>query len=483
MFLRHTFIYFLSKGLPGIVSFLAILIYTRFLTPEEYGRYSLIISTVGILNIIFLQWFKFGVARFYPEYIEQKKQHVFLYFVRKNLFIFLQCVTLSIILFSGVTLLFLNSDRAIIYALIGLILLFQSTFDIFMQLFISELRPNLFSIANIAKSVITVSLGSFLLWKGFSYEAIIIGLLIGIGIAIIFSWRHLGLKQNEIIEYDKSLLKNILTYSLPLIVSSCMSFVLTSSNRFVIQYYWGDTETGFFILGSDFADQTLGVLLAIVSTASFPIAMRIYAAEGKSIKFNEQMKNALLLLLGIALPAVVVFLTSYNDIINLFFGLKFRSVNPILIPIVAISTFMLGVKSYFLDQVFYFKRETRYQTFILIGTALLNFILNLVFVPKYGYIACAYVSLFSFLLATVATAIVVHKIMPLPIPIVSVLKILFAASMMFFFLFTQPSAEGLLHLFVKITFGLLIYFTVAAILEFTLVKKILIRFQQSSKKI
>ena len=249
-----------------------------------------------------------------------------------------------------------------------------------------------------------------------------------------------------------------------------MSFVLSSSNRFVIQHYWGDTEAGFFILGNDFADQTLGVLMTIVSTASFPIAMRIYASEGESVRFTKQMKNSFWMIIGIVTPAVVVFLTSYTDIIQLFFGSKFRAVNPILVPLVAISTYILGVKSFFLDQAFYFKRETRYQTIILVGTALLNFILNLVFVPTYGYMACAYTSLVSYSLATMATSVVVYWLMPLPIPFDKLLKTAVAATAMFLFLYLQQQTGSWFYLGVKILLALFIYVAILALFEFQLLK-------------
>jgi O-antigen/teichoic acid export membrane protein len=482
MFLKHTLIYFLSKGLTGVVSFLAILIFTRFLEPDEYGRYSILISTVGILNILFLQWFRFGMARFYPEYIEQNKQPYFLAFVLKNLLIFVVVISLVTLLVSVGSSLYLDSNHGKVYAFIGLILLSQSTYDFLTQLFISELRPKFFSIANIMKSLIAIVISSILLWLGYSYVAIICGLVIGLGFAIVYAWKNLQLRQQEKYSYDTVLLKDILTYSLPLVVSSSMSFVLSSSNRFVIQHYWGDTEAGFFILGNDFADQTLGVLMTIVSTASFPIAMRIYASEGESTRFTQQMKNSLWMLVGIVTPAVVVFLTSYPDIINLFFGLKFRSVNPMLVPIVAISTFVLGVKSFFLDQAFYFKRETRYQTIILVSTALINFVLNLIFVPQYGYMACAYASLVSFTLATIATAIVIYWLMPLPIPLGKLLKTFLAATAMFIFLYFQSHANNWIYLVIKITSALLIYAVALAALEFRLVKEQLRNLLRSSRK-
>ena len=40
--LRHSFIYLFARGVPGVINFLAIAVYTRLLPPEEYGQYALV---------------------------------------------------------------------------------------------------------------------------------------------------------------------------------------------------------------------------------------------------------------------------------------------------------------------------------------------------------------------------------------------------------------------------------------------------------
>jgi len=50
MLLRHSALYLLARGVPGIVNFLAVPIYTRVLSPDEYGRYALVIAGVGLVQ-------------------------------------------------------------------------------------------------------------------------------------------------------------------------------------------------------------------------------------------------------------------------------------------------------------------------------------------------------------------------------------------------------------------------------------------------
>jgi len=65
---RHSFIYALARGVPGIVNFLAIVIYTRMMTPGEYGQYALVIAAVGLIDSVLFQWIRLGLLRFLPHY-------------------------------------------------------------------------------------------------------------------------------------------------------------------------------------------------------------------------------------------------------------------------------------------------------------------------------------------------------------------------------------------------------------------------------
>src|SRR5690606_33652902 len=73
MLLRHSALYLLARGVPGLVNFFAIAIYTRMLSPEEYGRYALVVAGVGLFNVIFFQWLRLSLLRFLPAYLSDPK--------------------------------------------------------------------------------------------------------------------------------------------------------------------------------------------------------------------------------------------------------------------------------------------------------------------------------------------------------------------------------------------------------------------------
>ena len=64
--LRHSLQYLIARGLPGLISFAALVIYTRLLTAEEFGIYALIISGTTLAQVLLFQWLNLVVARFLP---------------------------------------------------------------------------------------------------------------------------------------------------------------------------------------------------------------------------------------------------------------------------------------------------------------------------------------------------------------------------------------------------------------------------------
>src|SRR4051812_29233181 len=66
--LSHAAIYLVARGLPGIITFLAIPTFTRLLEPAQYGRYALVVATVGLLNALLFQWLSLSLVRYRSAY-------------------------------------------------------------------------------------------------------------------------------------------------------------------------------------------------------------------------------------------------------------------------------------------------------------------------------------------------------------------------------------------------------------------------------
>ena len=66
--LGHAAVYLLARGLPGIIAFLAIPLFSRLLEPADYGRYALVMASVGVLNALLFQWLRLSLVRYLAAY-------------------------------------------------------------------------------------------------------------------------------------------------------------------------------------------------------------------------------------------------------------------------------------------------------------------------------------------------------------------------------------------------------------------------------
>lgn len=55
MLLKHSALYLLVRGLPGLVNFLAIAVFTRLHTPDDYERYVLVEAWTRVFNVVWLR--------------------------------------------------------------------------------------------------------------------------------------------------------------------------------------------------------------------------------------------------------------------------------------------------------------------------------------------------------------------------------------------------------------------------------------------
>ena len=67
MLVRHSIAYAIARGVPGLIGFATVVIYTRLLSPEAYGLYALVFTGSMLCNVILYQWLSASLIRFIPE--------------------------------------------------------------------------------------------------------------------------------------------------------------------------------------------------------------------------------------------------------------------------------------------------------------------------------------------------------------------------------------------------------------------------------
>ena len=101
---------------------------------------------------------------------------------------------------------------------------------------------------------------------------------------------------------------------------------------------------------------------------------------------------------------LVCFIAIFNyEISSTFIGSDFNYDSSILVPILSLTFFIWGLKIYHFDYIFFLKEKTLTSMKILFFGSLINFILNVIIIPKFGIIGASVSTLFSYLICLTAS--------------------------------------------------------------------------------
>src|SRR5690606_22027364 len=124
-----------------------------------------------------------------------------------------------------------------------------------------------------SKSLLALLVGGCLAWVGLGAYAPLIGLLTGHTIAVaifgLFLWRGVRPRWPE-----AEALREQLRYGLPLTITFALTWIISSSDRLLLGWLMDEAAVGVYAVGYDLAQQSLGLLLTIINTAAFPLAVQ-----------------------------------------------------------------------------------------------------------------------------------------------------------------------------------------------------------------
>ncbi|MGD6831745.1 lipopolysaccharide biosynthesis protein [Sutcliffiella halmapala] len=445
---RHAFAYFLSHGVPAIISFASIAIFTRLLSPEEYGMYALVFAIAGIVNAVLFEWIKLSLLRYY---LQLKNDLGFFETIKIS---FIGLVITTFIIGAVVMLFFKNTEFSPIIIMVTLTLSWtQSWNSVNLSLMRAKLSPKSYGWLAFSRTTLGLLLGTTFIFAGFAEIGLLIGLIMGTWITLLYPtfkyWKMTVEPDYFRVDYVKKFLK----YGMPLTITLLMGVVIHNSDRLIINYLLDSGATGIYAVTYDLTEQTIFTLMMIINLAAFPIAIKIMEEKGESAAFEQVKKNTGLLFL-IALPAVTGFILISPNIVHLFLGKSFRGDAMLLIPYITIGAFLKGFKLYCVDIMFHLKQKTALQIFPVVIAAVINVVLNFTLIPVYGLEGAAIATVVAYAVAVILSWIIVHvQFDSLPFPLLNFIKIVASSCIMCIALWPLHERTGAVILIVQLIVG------------------------------
>lgn len=405
MIIQHSFYYLIARGLPGLLNFAGLIIFTRLLKPEDFGKYALVLSYVGLAHALLFQWMQLVLGRYLPAHPNSPEL-----VLRPILGIYL--IIASATIFTGAIISSWAPEYYDTIISITILILVNSWIQINLKLFSTQLKPKIYGYLLGTKSFLSIAIGSWLVIIGAGAQSPIIGLIAG----SIISWLVFGATSWIKIKPSlpsRNILREYLSYGIPLSITFALDWVISSSDRVIISWLINEAAAGIYSAGYDFAQQTLGLILIIINTAANPLVIRIYEKNGlEAAKHQLKINGDLIITIAIICSAYLTALAP--TVSNIFFGKEFQGKIAEIIPWIAVGAAIAGIKQFYLDMPFQISKNSKAQIYTSIIAAVANTLLNYIFIPIFGILGACYATVLAYIIAAILSGYFGKRLFPMP---------------------------------------------------------------------
>lgn len=450
--------YIPAQIVPGIVGFISIPIITRLFLPDDYGNYVLVIATVSVLSAI-VGWLSMSIIRFYSACKRDGQLEELYATVMKWLLV---SVVLLAFIFFVISVVIKTRLGSQLYhlMLIGIpFFILTSAFGVLLSFLWAKRQANWYSGFSIWKSIAALIIGITLIIKfHFGVEGLLWGYILSIGIALPLLLKitrtKISIRNNT---NTAKLTKEMAKYSFPLVAGNLAAWILSLSDRYILELYRGAHEVGIYSASYNISAHSIMLLASLFMLASSPIMINIWEnkGEGKSTEFVNKLTRYYLI---VCIPAVVGLSALAKPVIDILTGEEYLMGYQV-IPFVTLGALFLGLQQRF-QAGFLFYKKTGFIAFSIVTSGLLNLGLNFLLIPKYGYMAAALTTLVSYAFLLFLMIITSRRFFVWEFPFKTLVKVSLASAIMGIIVYpigNSLTSSVLINLILGIFVGVVVY--------------------------
>lgn len=448
--------YIPSQMFPAIFGFLSLSIYTRVFSPIEYGTYMLIASTVDLIGTLVYSWLNQANLRYFSYYKKENKLEIF---SSTSFFSLIAMLGISsiILLIASKYPIFPQSIKG--YFKFIICLLFSTgLFETLMTILRADRSPNAISLLRSMSSAMYLIISLLLV---FYFNVGISSVLVSYIVTnIILSFAiYLKYKKSLIIKmsfFSKEVSKQFADYGVPLVINGLFAWILSLSDRYMIEYFRGASEVGIYSAICQLANYPLSLISSMIIMAAYPIIIETWENKGNEIA-RKLISNITRYYLIIAIPSILGIISLSSEFV-LFLGNAY-SIGIIIIPWICVGSLASGICVY-INKGLELKKKTRVLSWLVLIAGICNILMNLLLIPEYGYYGAAISTCLSYIIYFLLSVYVSYNNFRISIRLNTVRNTVFSAIGMQLAIHIMKEYLGysLYSLFLLVLLGIFIYF-------------------------
>ncbi|KQY86635.1 MULTISPECIES: lipopolysaccharide biosynthesis protein [unclassified Brevundimonas] len=461
MFWRGVWGYLPANIVQGVVGFLAIVLFTRMLSAEEFGRYALAFSVMTLAHVAVFSWLEAAMARFWAAQSPGAETWGHFASLYRTAF----ALSAGFLVVAGVAVWLFPVDPLFRLALAAglagaparcLVKLGQERFRA-----AGEVGKAAWLDMAVAVGGLAIGVGFAMIGAGGAAP------LLGLGLAPLAALPFVlpgELRQARGGAFEPARVRDYALYGYPIAASLALTVVLSSTDRFLLALFMDEAAVGAYHASYSIANRTLDVLFLWLGSAGQP-ALVMALERGGLERLREAAREQLSTFLLIGLPAAAGVALVARPLAELLIGEDLRAAAAGVTPWIALSALLFGLTAYYFGQAFTLGKKTKRLLIAMAIPAGANVVLNLILVPRFGLMGAAWATAASFGLGLIATMLIGRRVVALPIPWESLVRCGVATGVMALVVSRLPALGGFPELMLDASVGGLVYAAAALTLN------------------
>lgn len=426
-------------------------IITKLLGAENYGIWAQLIVTLSLITPIATLGLPYTLVRFLAAEKDKKEIQDGIWSVLIIIFGVALIIGLILFLSSEPISNFFGGEK-ILVQILALAIIFECLNQAFFNIFRAFQQIKKYSCFMIFQTLGEVGLVTTTIFLGYGLFGAVLSLLI-IRLIIFLIMGSYIIKKIGVAIPKFLRIKEYLHFGLPTIPGNISSWIVRSSDRYLIGFFIGTLFVGYYV-PAYIVSSSINLFIAPFVFV-LPAILSKFFDENKIDEVKTYLKYSLKYFLIIGIPSVFGLSILSKQLLTIFSTPEIAQQSYYIVPFVALSILLFGIYAV-VAQILFLKKKTKITGLILMGTAFLNFGLNFIFIPKFGILGAAITTLLAYSLSLVLTWHYSFKELQFEIDWKFIIKSIFASALMTSFILLFAPV-GLLKTSIAIILGALLY--------------------------
>lgn len=408
LFLQGSMILTIANISTKAINFFLLPLYTKYLTPEQLGVSDTITTFTSLVSPFLILGLDSAFSAFYfdEESLGYKKK---VFTSISFILMITSIVPIILMIFAEPisSLLFQKTEYSyiVVLSLASLSLqLWYLPFSIYLRV---ENRMKAYGIITTAASLIMIvsNIITVSVFKMGASALIISTCVTNAAMLVMYGIVSKLLPKKEF--FDIPLSKRLLKYSIPLVPTVVSTWILTASSRIMLVRFVGEEAVGLYGIVTRF------ITVINVFTNSVSTAYTTFAYSSKDDDSGPVIYSKILNILYLLLASVVFFISIFSkEILNLMVDPQYQEAYKYM-PLLLFAQVIYAAVTIVGYGIAFVKKSQ--LTLIYVGAAaIVNVVINMIMIPKYGIMAAAFAAWISNMLMLIIAYVLAQKLYPCP---------------------------------------------------------------------